>query len=409
MFAHLHCHFTGSWNDSLLGFSADLDFLAAGGHRAVAITDHGDVGSAYDFWRACRERGLHPVIGCECYFVENARRSLEEGSPERFHLVLLARTQKGFENLVRLNNAAWLENNYREVRGLVDWELLGRYGEGLSALSACFWGSLPQTCLREGLEAGKGELKRYLDVFGSEFYLEFQNHGIADEGKANRMMFELNRSFGCGAVVTNDCHYRLDEDWRAHDVLIKTRFGKPSAFELEARDYSLKSEERMRSLGFPDEWYDRAYDLAFSCEVDLSSGPGLPEPENPGFPQVYGGVPRLLTPGQAVRATAQVLGDDFFLERGLWKRFAADLSLGESIAREPLLSRHRESNPLLYELAEKLVGAGRGLDPDKNRPLPFSLEKLRETVPLRRSRGAIVTQFEVAVSSKETAEARLTG
>ncbi|HOO76974.1 MAG TPA: PHP domain-containing protein [bacterium] len=409
MFAHLHCHFIGSWNDGLLDFSGDLDFLASAGHRAVAITDHGDIGCAYEFWRACRRRGLHPVIGCECYFVEDARRSLEEGSSERFHLILLARTQEGFGNLIRLNNASWLENNYREIRGLVDWKLLERYGAGLSALSACFWGSLPQACLRGGLEAGRRELKRYLDIFGREFYLEFQDHGIADEGKANRMMAELNRSFGCGAVVTNDCHYRLDGDWRAHDVLIKTRFGKPSTFELQARDYSLKSEERMRSLGFPDEWYARAVDLAFSCEVDLSPGPRLPEPEETGSPRVYWGVPRLLSPAQAVRDTAQVLGDEFLQGDDFRKRFPADLSLRESVARDPVLSRHRESNPILYELAEKLVGAGRGVDPDKNRPLPASLEKLRETVPLRRSRGALVTQFAAPASPGENSAGPLTG
>ncbi len=271
MFTHLHCHLLGSYSDSLLDPDRDLAFIKEMGQEAVAITDHGGIDYCYPFYWACRRVGLHPVIGCEIYFVEDAQKSIEANDSYRNHLILLARDNRGFSNLVKLVNRSWLENNFGETRGLVDWKLLEEFHEGLIALSACFWGSLPQKYITGGMDAAEKEFARYYDIFGGDFYPELGRHGIDDEEKANKGMIALSKRFGVTPVVTNDSHYRRPRDWQFHDIIIKTRFGYATDFELDVRNYYLKSEEEMRALGFPPEYYDTTMEIARRCRVDLDA------------------------------------------------------------------------------------------------------------------------------------------
>lgn len=209
MFTHLHCHFLGSYSDSALDPERDLAWVKEMGQEAIAITDHGVIDYCYPFYQACRRVGLHPVLGCEVYFVGDARRSIEAKDSYRTHLILLARNNRGFENLIKLVNRSWLDNNFGETRGLVDWNLLEEFHEGLVALSACFWGSLPQKYITGGMAAAEREFAKYYDIFGGDFYLELGRHGIADEEKANEGLIALSKRFGVTPVVTNDSHYRL--------------------------------------------------------------------------------------------------------------------------------------------------------------------------------------------------------
>jgi len=387
VFAHLHCHFSGSYSDSVLSPEKDLDYLVETGHRAVALTDHGELAAVPRFARECRRRGLHPVIGCEFYFVENARESRERNDPSRFHLILLARNREGFQNLVAINNAAWLENSFRGVRGLVDWEVLSRHHRGLVALSACFWGSLPQACLRGGVSAGRRELYRYLDLFGRDFHPELQRHGIPDEEKATRMLLELSRRCRLDPVVSNDCHYRLREDWRVHDALIKTRFGRPTSFSLAARDYFLRDERQMARLGFPRRFLVNSYEVAASCSVPeedlLPKAEGF-VPEAKGERVYLGRVVRI-SPVRALADAGMVLGRPP-------SELAALLELakkeGGGIWRS-LSSR----DPELFHLARGLEGATRRSVPVPERSSRLSSTNLRHLVPLKLSRGKIIFQY----------------
>lgn len=393
MFAHLHCHFSGSYSDSLLAPEKDLDYLAALGHRAVGLTDHGELAWAPGFHRECRRRGLHPVVGCEFYFVPSAAEAIEKGDPSRFHLILLARDDEGWRNLILINNAAWLDNCFRGIRGLVDWKLLQKHHRGLAALSACFWGSLPQALIRGGIEAGRKELHRYLDIFGRDFHPELQRHGIADEEIANRGMGELARSCALRPVVTNDCHYRLRSDWRAHDVLIKTRFGRPTAFALEARDYFLRSARQMARLGFPRGWLRNSLELALSCAADPAVS--LPAPV-PGAgagegTAVYGNRVIRISPGEAWKAAAAVNGrvrDEDGIEEP-----PPGLTLEEAADRGGEWGRRRSEDPELFGIARTLAGAPRGSVPDRNFRCRAPAETLRSHLPLRRSGGEIILQY----------------
>ncbi len=398
MFTHLHCHFTSSYSDSILGLEEGLYYLKEIGLEAAAITDHGVLDLCYPFYWKCLQTGLHPVLGCEVYFVEDARRSIEKEDSYRNHLILLAKNNAGFINLVRLNNASWLENNFSETRGLVDWKLLKRFHEGLIALSACFWGSLPQKYITEGPLAAERELKRYREIFGKDFYPELGRHGIPDEEKANRGLIELSRKFGLRPVVTNDCHYRQEKDWKFQDIYIKTRFGRPSDFELDARNYCLKSEAEMRELGFPSEYYDTADEIARSCKVrleeiepDLSPGPLREEDE-----AVFAGRPEKIDACRALRDVTGVWKEN----TGQLPKIPAGLPLAAARKEVPGLERWLGVRPRIKEAVVKLAGLPRRTGPDFDTLIDIPLSRLREFIPLKVSRGEIMAQYPLEVLRK---------
>ncbi len=394
MFAHLHCHFFGSYSDSLLEPERAADYVRGLGQRSLAITDHGELAFWLPFYRACRSAGIHPVFGCEVYFVADAARSIELDDPYRNHLILLARNNEGFSNLIRLINDSHLENSFRRVRGLVDWKLLQRYHRGLTALSGCFWGSVPQKYLVEGAAAAEAEAARYRELFGEDFYLELGRHGIPDEEKANRGLIELAERRGYRPVVTNDCHYYRARDWMAHDVLIKTRFGYPTEFTLDARNYYLKSEEEMRRLGFPGEYLDRTEEIAESCRVNPGeggfSGDGAFDPDREA---VFSSRLEIIGPGRALAAVSSVLKIGEEEVRRLDPVIGGRRSLSEAVRAEPAVRRLKEEFPLLFELAEKLEGVPRSSSPDYEKIIGLPLSRARRRLPLKRSEGAVMVQY----------------
>ncbi|MFH1039221.1 MAG: PHP domain-containing protein [PVC group bacterium] len=395
MFSHLHCHFLGSYSDSLLDPARDLDYIREMGQEAAAITDHGVLDYCYPFDRACRRAGLHPVIGCEVYFVDDAQRSIETGDPYRNHLILLARDNGGFQNLVRLVNQSWIENNFGETRGLVDWKLLEKYHEGLIALSGCFWGSVPQKYITGGLEEAEKEFQRYFDLFGRDFYPELGRHGIPDEEKANEGLIALSRRFGAAPVVTNDAHYARPGDWEFHDIIIKTRFGYPTDFALDVRTYYLKTEDEMRALGFPPEYYDASVEISRRCRVDLDElAPALVAgPVRPKDTVVFSPRQVLIDAARAIRDVA-----------GAWKVFPGtveeilrDIPAGMTVpaaCREyPALRRWLDEHPQVREAAERIQGIPRQSLPDFDTIIPVPLDRLGDSIPLKRSRGEIMAAY----------------
>ena len=138
-FVHLHSHFWGSYSDSALALDEGLDRAAALVQRAMSITDHGELAFAPRFYRAARARGMNPLLGCECYFVENALESIARDDAHRNHLVLIAKNAEGYRNLVALTSDAWLDHCFRGNRGTVDWSLLEKYHRGLACSSGCFY------------------------------------------------------------------------------------------------------------------------------------------------------------------------------------------------------------------------------------------------------------------------------
>lgn len=392
MFAHLHCHFSGSYSDSLLDPEQEPDYLRQLGQRSIALTDHGVVDYAYPFSRSCRSAGLHPVIGCEVYFVDDASESIERSDPYRNHLVLLAADNEGLANLVRLVNASWLENNFGEARGLVDWRLLEKYHRGLIALSGCFWGSLPQKYITAGMEAAEKEFKRYFDIFGRDFHPELGRHGIDDEEKANEGLIALSRRFGVTPVVTNDAHYRRPEDWRFHDILIKTRFGSATDFTLDAREYYLKSERQMLDLGFSPEYCGISEEIARRCRAEPDSLPvdlRIELPEVAGE-AVFASRSIIIDGARALRDVAAVRKIGGKELENLLAPLSEGITLAEARRESAPLARWLERNPGTGEAAEKLEGIPRRIAPDWETVIPIPLDRLRGWLPLRRAGGAVI-------------------
>ncbi len=392
MFAHLHCHFYGSYSDSILDPERIPEYLEALGQRSIALTDHGVIDYALPFYRICRAAGIHPVIGCEVYFVDDARRSIERGDTYRTHLVLLAADNQGLANLVRLVNESWLENSFEEARGLVDWRLLEKYHQGLIALSACFWGSLPQKYITGGLAAAEKEFERYYEIFGRDFFPELARHGIVEEEQANEGLIALSRRFGVTPVVTNDCHYQRPEDWKFHDVLIKTRFGYATDFSLDSRQYYLKSEQEMLGLGFPPEYCRISEEIADRCRVDLDSLPvdlqaaSPPEAQEAVFASrliVIDG-PRALRDAAAVFQVGGKKLDD------LLDRLPEGISLAEARRESSFLGQWLDRHPGPAAAAAKLEGVPRRIAPDWETVIPVPLDRLRGWLPLRRAGGAVI-------------------
>ena len=268
-FIHLHNHFWGSYSDSVLSVNEGLDRAAALGLTAMAITDHGELAFVPAFYRACLERGLNPLLGCECYFVDSARDAIERNDERRNHLILLAKDARGYRNLVSLTSEAWLNNCFRGARGLVDWALLEKYHRGLICLSGCYYGSFPLKTIREGPAAGERELRRYLDIFGGDFYPEMSRLGFAEQEISNAAIIDLAPRYGLKPVVTNDVHYPYPEDWLAHDIIAKSRFGTVSDFSVATKSIWLKSLAEMRELGFEEKYLRNTTGVAEKCAVRL--------------------------------------------------------------------------------------------------------------------------------------------
>ena len=276
-FVHLHVH----TEYSLLDGACRIDRVAKRarelGQTALAVTDHGVMYGAVNFYKACVAEGIKPIIGCEVYVAPRGRTQKEHGLDNNYsHLILLCRNETGYRNLCYLVSQGFVEGFY--IRPRIDWELLAEHAEGLICLSGCLAGEIPQALIHNEYERAKKRALMLRETFGEEnFYLEIQDHGIQEEKRAARELIRLHRDTGIPLALTNDAHYVEKSDAAAQDVLLCIQTGKtleePNRMRFETQEFYLKSEEEMRAL-FPEypEAADNTAKIAARCSYDFEFG-----------------------------------------------------------------------------------------------------------------------------------------
>ncbi len=286
-FVHLHNHSDYSLLDGAMKTDAMAKRAAELGMPALALTDHGNMFGAVEFYLSCRRHDIKPIIGCEVYVTEDRLdRSAAKGK-KNHHLVLLARNQAGWRNLVRLSSLAYLEGFYYRPR--IDKQLLAQHSDGLIGLSACLSGE-PSYLLRQGDVAGAVRAAcEYRDLLGAgNFFLEIQNHGLPDEERVRQLMPQVAQQTGLDIVATNDCHFLERSHFEAHDILLAIQTGKtlndPARWRSATPEVYLKSPQEMWQL-FQDwpEAIENTVRVAEMVDFDLELGklllPEFPLPE----------------------------------------------------------------------------------------------------------------------------------
>ena len=295
-FAHLHVHTEYSLLDGACRIKQLAKYVKALGQTAVAITDHGVMYGAIDFYRACLEEGIKPVIGCEVYVAPRTRfDKVHELDSEARHLVLLCENEEGYRNLSYMVSMAFTEGFYIKPR--IDLDLLRAHHGGLIALSACLAGEIPRR-IRGGNYAGAKQYALEMqELFGEgNFFLEVQDHGIEEQQEVNRGILRIHQETGIPLVATNDAHYISKADAETHDVLLCIQTGKTvddeNRMRYEPRNFYLRSEEEMAALfrDFPDAVENTAR-IAERCNMTFTFGkyhlPEFPLPEGYSDSLVY--------------------------------------------------------------------------------------------------------------------------
>ncbi len=288
-FAHLHVHTEYSMLDGAARIDDVVARAAADGQPAIGITDHGNMYGVLDFYRAARDAGINPIIGMEGYFVtwpRTERRARDEES-KRYHLLLLAESDQGYRNLIQINSHAYLEGFHYKPR--IDWELLEAHHEGLIGTSGCLGGLVCQELLRGDPRAAREAAGRFQEIFGKDnFFVELQDHGIADQNAVNPQLVDLARRIDAPLLATNDLHYVHRDDFDAHDALLCVQTGStrddPKRFKFQSDQFFLKSAAEMRELfrDHPDAC-DNTLLVAERANVEIEFGnpvlPRFPVPE----------------------------------------------------------------------------------------------------------------------------------
>ena len=277
-FAHLHVHTEFSLLDGSNKIKEYVRYVKELGMDSAAITDHGVMYGVVDFYKAAKEAGINPVIGCEVYVAPHSRfdRELTGGEDRYYHLVLLAENNTGYANLVKIVSKGFTEGYYYRPR--VDLEVLEQYHEGLIALSACLAGEVPRYIQKGLVDEAKKVALKYQNIFGKDnYFLELQDHGIPAQQSVNSVLLRMNKELDIPLVVTNDVHYTYAQDAQPHDVLLCLQTGKKVADEdrlrYEGGQYYVKSEEEMKGL-FPYAWeaVENTQRIADRCHVEIAFG-----------------------------------------------------------------------------------------------------------------------------------------
>ncbi|WWR16163.1 DNA polymerase III subunit alpha [Lachnospiraceae bacterium JLR.KK008] len=277
-FAHLHVHTEYSLLDGSNKIKEYVKRVKELGMDSAAITDHGVMYGVVDFYRAAKEAGIRPILGCEVYVAPNSRfdKELTGGEDRYYHLVLLAENQTGYANLVKLVSRGFTEGYYYRPR--VDMEVLQEFHEGIIALSACLAGEVQRYISKGLIGEAKKAARKYEDCFGKgNYFLELQDHGIPEQRTVNTALMQISKELEIPLVVTNDVHYTYAEDEKPHDILLCIQTGKKLADEdrmrYEGGQYYVKSEEEMKSL-FPYAWeaVENTQRIADRCHVEIEFG-----------------------------------------------------------------------------------------------------------------------------------------
>ncbi|WP_099467227.1 DNA polymerase III subunit alpha [Konateibacter massiliensis] len=277
-FTHLHVHTEYSLLDGSNKIKEYVHRVKELGMTSAAITDHGAMFGVIEFYKAAKEAGIKPILGCEVYVAPNSRldRELTGGDDRYYHLVLLAENNTGYNNLMKIVSKGYVEGFYYRPR--VDMELLEEYHEGIIALSACLAGEVQRYITRGLYEEAKNVALKYEKVFGKgNFFLELQDHGIPEQKNVNQQLLRMSKELSIELVATNDIHYTYEEDEKPHDILLCIQTGKKFADEnrmrYEGGQYYVKSPEQMEQL-FPyaKEALENTGKIADRCEVEIEFG-----------------------------------------------------------------------------------------------------------------------------------------
>ncbi len=276
-FVHLHVHTEYSLLDGACRIRDLPKLVKEMGQTACAITDHGAMYGVIDFYRACKAEGIHPVIGCEVYVARRTRFDKQhEFDTESRHLVLLCQNETGYRNLSYMVSQAYVEGFYNRPR--IDLDLLREHSEGLIGLSACLAGEIPKRILNGNYEGAKEYALELQSILGEgNFYLELQDHGIADQQVVNKAILQLHKETGIPLVCTNDAHYLRKEDAESHDVLLCIQTGKTvddeNRMRYEPRNFYLRSTEEMERLfaAYPDA-IENTGRIAERCQLEFTFG-----------------------------------------------------------------------------------------------------------------------------------------
>ena len=277
-FSHLHVHTEYSLLDGSNKIKEYVARVKELGMNSAAITDHGVMFGVIDFYRAAKEAGINPILGCEVYVAPGSRfdKETQTGENRYYHLVLLAENNQGYSNLMKIVSAGFVEGYYYKPR--VDMEVLEKYHEGIIALSACLAGEVARYLSRGLYEEGKKAALRYEQIFGKgNFFLELQDHGIAQQQIVNQQLIRMNQETGIDLVCTNDVHYTYADDAAPHDILLCIQTGKKVEDEdrmrYEGGQYYVKSPEEMAQL-FPyvPEALENTQKISDRCHVEIEFG-----------------------------------------------------------------------------------------------------------------------------------------
>ena len=271
-FIHLHCHTDYSLLDGACEIGQLMDLAEKQEMPAVAITDHGNLFGAVQFYNEGTKRGIKPIIGCEVYVSREGHKTRSE--TDRYnHLLLLCKDQTGYQNLIKLVSTAYLEGFYYKPR--IDKDLLAAHSKGLICTSACLRGDLNEALLQKGYDEGRRLAYSYQDMFGKEnFYLEIQDHGLDQDKELIPHLMKLSRETGIPLVATNDAHYLTHDHAASHDALLCIQTGKllnePNRMRFTTQEFYIKTrEEMLKALDGNEDPLNRTWEIAQQCNLKI--------------------------------------------------------------------------------------------------------------------------------------------
>jgi DNA polymerase-3 subunit alpha len=274
-FVHLHCHTDYSLLDGACEIGKLMKLAARQNQPAVALTDHGNLFGAAEFYFKAKENGIHPIIGCEVYISQHDRKIKDETNRRYNHLVLLCESQEGYRNLIKLVSTAHLDGFYYKPR--IDKDLLAQHSKGLIALSACLKGDINETLMHDKYDDARRLAYEYQDLFGrGNFFLEIQDHGLDEDRHVMPQVYRLSAETGIPLVASNDAHYLEHSDHRAQDILTCIQSGKMVSDEkrlkFTTQQFHLKTREEMMVLFHEVEHaLDRTWEIAQRCQVKMEA------------------------------------------------------------------------------------------------------------------------------------------
>lgn len=273
-FTHLHIHTKYSLLDGFCDINKLVKKVKELGMKSIAITDHGAMFGVIDFYNACKENDIKPILGCEIYMSERNLTDKDSAYDwDNYHLVLLAENNEGYHNLLKIVSTAYIDGFYRKPRA--DFDLLRKYSDGIIALTGCIGGKVPNKIIHDNPEGARNDLHTLMDIFGKEnLFVEIQDHGMEEEKKANETLIKFAKEEGLGLVATNDAHYIEQSEAEYHDVLLcvqtASTYDDPKRMRFPNDQFYLKTPEEMEQLfSYVPEAISNTGKIAERCNVDF--------------------------------------------------------------------------------------------------------------------------------------------